>query len=256
MRIRLLPSSCIAPARLQPLTTFLVNGRLAIDGGSLGLGLAPPAQRRVRAVVVTHAHADHIASLPVFLAEGFPFLKEPLRVYSVPEIIRVLGEHVFNDRVSPDFRKIRLRGGGGPALRFVEVRPLVPFEVEGVRLTAVETNHTVPTIGLALEDRRSAVVVTSDTHATEEIWRVANRLDRLRAIFVDVSYPDGMEELAAASKHLTPGALEGELRKLERPVPILAFHLKPQFQAEVRRQLARLKSKGVTVVTIGRDYEF
>lgn len=256
MRIRLLPSSCTEPGTLQPLTTLVVNDTLAIDGGSLGTGLGLPEQRRVRSVVVTHSHADHIASLPVFLAEVYPFLDGPVSVLSVPEVIGALREHVFNDLVSPDFRGIDLPRGGGRGLRYVEIEPLVPFEVEGLRATAVEVNHTVRTIGLILEDDRSAVVVTSDTHHTDEIWRLANRLERLKAIYVDVSYPDEMESLAAVSKHLTPRSLALELGKLQRPAQILAVHLKPQFHAAVRRQLADLGRSDIAVAEIGREYSF
>src|SRR6185295_18222616 len=245
MRIRLLPSSATDPGSLQPLTTFLINDTLAVDGGSLGLGLDPQEQRRVRSIVVTHSHADHIASLPVFLAEVYPFLDGPVAVHSIPEVIGALRGHVFNDLVSPDFRGIDLPRGGGRGLRYVEIEPLVPFEVEGLRATAVEVNHTVRTIGLVLEDDRSAVVVTSDTHHTDEIWRLASRLERLKAVFVDVSYPDEMEALAAVSKHLTPRSLILELGKLTRPAQILAVHLKPQFHAAVRRQLEDLRRSDI-----------
>lgn len=256
MRIRLLPSSCTEPGTLQPLTTLLVNDRLAIDGGSLGVGLGPQEQRRVRSVIVTHSHGDHIASLPVFLAEVFPFLDGPVSVHSIPEVVRALREHVFNDLVSPDFRSIDLPRGGGRGLRFVEIEPLVPFEVEGLRVTAVEVHHTVRTIGLILEDDRSAVVVTSDTHHTEAIWRLANRLERLKAVFADVSYPDEMEALAAVSKHLTPRSLVLELGKLQRRAQVLAVHLKPQFHAAVKRQLAELGRADIGVAEIGREYSF
>ena len=256
MRIRLLPSSPTDPGTLQPLSTLLVNDTLAIDGGSLGVGLGVEEQRRVRSIIVTHSHADHIASLPVFLAEVYPFLEGPVSVHSIPEVIGALRRHVFNDIVSPDFGTIELPRGGGRGLRYVEIEPLVPFEVEGLRVTAVEVNHTVRTIGMVLEDDRSAVVVTADTHHTEEIWRRANGLDRLKGIFVDVSYPDEMDELAAVSKHLTPRSLALELQKLQRRVPVLAVHLKPQFHAVVRRQLADLGRADIEVAEIGREYAF
>jgi cAMP phosphodiesterase len=256
MKIRLLPSSCSEPDTLQPLTTFLVNETLAIDGGSLGCGLALEQQKRVRRVIITHAHSDHIATLPVFLAEVFPFLKEPVCVYSVLEVIRALQDHVFNDLVWPDFYSIDLLHGDGPGLRYVEIEPLVPFEVEGLRVTPVEMNHTVRTIGLAVEDDRSAVIVTSDTYHTEEIWRLANRLEHLKALFVDVSYPNEMQALAAASRHFTPRSLAEELRKLKHAAPVFAVHLKPQFQATVRQQLAQLDRSDVVVAEIDHDYCF
>src|SRR5262245_8376441 len=66
MKAMLLPSA-LAAGPHQYLTTFLVNGTVAIDAGSLGLYGSPQDQSRVRHVFLTHAHMDHVASLPIFL---------------------------------------------------------------------------------------------------------------------------------------------------------------------------------------------
>jgi mRNA degradation ribonuclease J1/J2 len=256
MKIRLLPSHLSDPVHLQPLTTFMVDEFLAIDGGSLGLALGLDQQRLIRHIIVTHSHCDHIASLPVFIDEAFPFLQEPVFVYSTRDVIGSLREHVFNDRIWPDFHQIQLLSGNGSGLRYVEVEPLVPFEVGHLRVTPVLMNHTIPTIGLVIEDGGCAVVFTSDTYHTEEIWRVANGLPRLRAVFVDVSYPDEMHELALASRHLTPAGLKEELRKLHLPASIFAVHLKPQFHSRVTQQLRALGRPDLAIAEIGRTYTF
>ncbi len=141
-------------------------------------------------------------------------------------------------------------------LRYQEISPPTPFEIGGLRLTPVWTNHTVPTVGLALEDAGAAVLITSDTYHTDEIWALANRLPGLRAVFVDVSYPNEMETLARDSKHLTPLGLDLELRKLRVSVPVYAVHLKPQFRSRTVEQLAALGRPNVAVGEIGREYCF
>ncbi len=256
MRIRLLPGNLTDPARLQPLTTFIINDFLAVDGGSVGIALGLEAQRALRHVVVTHAHVDHIATLPILVAEVFPFLNEPVCIYAAPEVLRSLREHVFNDAIWPDFRRITLADGSAPGLRYQEIAPPTPFHVGELRLTPVWTNHTVPTVGLAVEDAEGAVIITSDTYHTDEIWAVANRLAGLRAVFVDVSYPNEMEALARDSKHLTPAGLDVELRKLRDSVPVFAVHLKPQFRDRTVEQLAALGRPNVGVGEIGREYRF
>lgn len=233
-----------------------MNDTLAIDAGSLGYALDLEEQKRVHRVIVTHSHVDHIATLPIFVSEVFPFLEQAIVVHSIPEVIGALRDHIFNGLVWPAFDAIELPDGRGAALRYDALEPLVPVEIEGLRVTPVEMNHTVRTIGLALEDERSAIIVTSDTHHTEEIWRLAGRLERLKAVFVDVSYPDEMETLAAASRHFTPRSLDLELRKMRRSVPVLAVHLKPQFHARVREQLARLGRPDVGIARIGHEYVF
>ena len=256
MKIRLLPSNLSDPARLQPLTCFLINDALAIDGGSLGLALGLEAQRLVRQIIVTHSHSDHIASLPVFIAEAFPFLQEPVHIFGTREVIASLKTHVFNDEIWPDFHQINLLDGSGSGLRYVEIKPLVPFTIGDLRITAVWTNHTVPTTGLAVEGDHSAVIFTSDTYHTEDIWRLANQTDRLKAVFVDVSYPSDMESLAADSKHLTPQGLKKELAKLHKEVSIFAVHLKPQYRARVAQELHDLNLPNLFIGEINRDYVF
>jgi len=256
MRVRLLPSNLSDPGRLQPLTTFLLDGTVAIDGGSLGYALNTQDQLRVREIVITHSHNDHIASLPIFVAEVFPFLSQPVVVHGTHEVIESLRAHVFNDAIWPDFHTIPLTHGDGPGLRYVEIEAGVPFDLHGMRMTPIAVNHVVPTVALAVEGRGATVLFTSDTYHTEEVWRAANRLDRLDAVFVDVSYPNEMEELAAASKHLTPQGLNLELAKLTRRAPVYAYHLKPQFRERVIAQLVGLGRPDVAVAEIGRDYVF
>jgi phosphoribosyl 1,2-cyclic phosphodiesterase len=254
MRVTLLPSNCADPSKLQPLTTFLVNDRLAIDAGSLGFALPLDQQRHIRHIIITHAHSDHTASLPIFVAEVFPFLESAVVVHGIRHVIDSLRRHVFNDSTWPDFEKINLTNGAGPSLVFDEIRPGVPCEVEGLRITPVLTNHLVPSIGLAVEDDQVGIIFTSDTYHTDEVWQLANRLPTLQAIFVDVSYPNHLEELAAVSKHLTPQALDQELTKLNRTVPVYAVHLKPQFRAQVMDELNQLHRENVFVAEIGRAY--
>ncbi len=256
MKIRLLASHVSDPSRLQPLTTFLINDVVAIDGGSLGHALTLEEQRRVRRVIVTHTHSDHVATLPIFLAEVFPFLNQPMEIYSTRESIGCLRTHIFNDKIWPDFERIRLFDGKGASLRYTEIEHLLPFEVEGLRVTPIWTNHTVPTTGLAIEDEEAAILFTADTYHTEEIWQVANRLKNLRAIFVDVSYPNRMEKLANDSKHLTPGGLAIELRKLHKTVQVFPVHLKPQFRDQILEELRALEQPDIAAGEINREYVF
>jgi ribonuclease BN (tRNA processing enzyme) len=145
--------------------------------------------------------------------------------------------------------------GNGSSLHYAEVKPHVPFEVEGLRITAIPVNHTIPTVGLLIEDERSGVVITGDTYHTDAIWEAANRMKRLDAVFVDVSYPNELEELAADSKHLTPQALARELQKLHRPVQVRAVHIKPMQRERVVVQLAALRLPHVSVGIIGHEYQ-
>ena len=67
MHVTLLPSAHPAADADQFLTTFVINGTLAVDAGSLGLCQSAHEQARVRHVLISHSHIDHTASLPLFV---------------------------------------------------------------------------------------------------------------------------------------------------------------------------------------------
>lgn len=257
MRVQLLPSHTGKPDTLQNLTTLLVNDSLAIDGGSLGLALDIEQMVSIEDVIVTHEHLDHIASLPLFVAEVFPRLSQPLRIHASGSTIQSLRDHIFNDRVWPRFHRMDLLQGGGKGLEFVEIEDGKLFRVCGLNVTPFSTNHNVPTLGVLLEDEHSSICFSSDTYRTDKLWEVANRCESLRVVLIDVSYPNELESLAEIARHLTPQALDDELKKLVRnDIEVLAVHLKPQYRDKIIQELGRLDRSNVGVVEIGKIYEW
>jgi ribonuclease BN (tRNA processing enzyme) len=117
-------------------------------------------------------------------------------------------------------------------------------------------NHIVPTVGLVVQADGAAVTFTSDTYVTDEIWEVARGAENLKAVFVDISFPNELAKLAADSKHLTPELLDGELKKLGREVEVYAVHIKPTNRDEVIRQLGELDNPLISVGEINRIYEW
>lgn len=256
MRIRLLPSSAGRESQLQCLTSFLIDDRVAIDGGSIGFALGPGEIGAVRHIIVTHSHADHTASLPIYVAEAFNVLDEPIIIYGSEEVISALREHVFNDQVWPDFEKIELSNGSGPTVEFRELRARQTLNIAGLDVTPIPVNHLVPTFGLLVQNESAAVAFTSDTYTTDEIWKAAREIGQLKAVFVDVSFPNEMRELAEVSKHLTPELLADELIKLDRKVDVYAVHIKPTNRDEVIKQIGALTGRPVSIGEIDRVYEW
>ena len=72
------------------------------------------------------------------------------------------------------------------------------------------------------------------------LCEAANSAKNLKALFVSVSFPNNMEEIANVSRHLTPRLLENEIKKLKVTVPIYAYHLKTQFEEEIKQELTTL----------------
>ncbi|HJQ25931.1 MAG TPA: 3',5'-cyclic-nucleotide phosphodiesterase [Blastocatellia bacterium] len=256
MKVRLLPSAAGRASQLQALTSFLVNDCLAVDAGSLGFALRPEEMGRIRHAVITHAHSDHMASLPIYVAEAYTVLDGPVFIYGLDTVVEALHTHVFNDEIWPDFRKITLPASAQPTIEFRALVPHETVEIAGLRVTPIPVNHVVPNVGLIIEDDHAAVVFTSDTYCTDALWAAAKERPHLRAVFVDVSFPNELGWLAEASKHLTPELLAAELRKLDRDVEVYAVHIKPTNREQVIRELGELGLPKVGVGEVDRVYEW
>lgn len=258
MKIKLLPSTIDAGGRASPeqrLSCFVVDGRVAIDAGSIAIGLVPEEHARVRDVIVTHPHMDHVATLPIFVDDLFGFLEEPVRVHATEEVCALLARDVFNGTVYPPFQNFD--NGRTRVMEFVPFREGEEFRVAHLRVKAVAVTHIVPTVGLVISDGARTVAFSSDTAETEEFWRVVNREPRLDALFIEASFPNHLRKLAAASGHLTPEVLGAELRKLKHEdMDILAMHLKPSFRAQLIEELKALGVPRLTAMEPGREYEW
>ena len=251
MDVVLLDSSTGDEAR-QFLSSTLINESLAIDAGSLGLVTPLDIQRNVKHVFISHSHLDHIASLPVFLDNVFSADVDCPTVYAGEHSLRVLREHFFNDQIWPDL--MAMSTAKSPFLRFQALRPGIPVVVEQLRVTPVELDHVVPTLGFVVEEPGAAVGFVSDTGPTDAVWTELNQTDNLRAVFVETSFPSELAWLADESKHLTPTLLARELEKLARPTRAIAVHLKAAHREQVERELITLGITGLEVGVAGKCY--
>ena len=109
---------------------------------------------------------------------------------------------------------------------------------------------------LLIEDKKSAIIYTSDTGPTERIWEVANQRKNLKAIITEASFPNEEEERAELSGHMTPELLKRDLLKLKRRVRILIAHVKPSHSSRIARQLRSLGVARIELVQQGKSYRF
>lgn len=256
LHIQLLPTSPGDRSQIQCLTTFIINGTVALDAGSLGFALQGEELARVGSVILTHSHLDHVASLPMAIAELFPKLRRPIKVYGTQVVIQAVQEHILNGVIWPDFSRIKMLGSERMAVEFVTIVPGAPFSIDGIEFTAVEVNHEVPTVGIVARTADAAVAFTSDTGITDAIWSAASAQPNLRAVFVDCSFPDELAELAIQSGHLTPAQVAAEAKKLNRPAKIMCVHIKPDTREKVLEEIAAHAQHGMSAVEIGRTYRF
>jgi ribonuclease BN (tRNA processing enzyme) len=258
VRIQLLPSTFddqgVATLE-QRLTCFLIDDCVAVDAGSIAIALTQEQRLKVRDIIVTHPHMDHIASLPIFIDDLYPSLQEPIRIYATEEVVGLLERDVFNWNVYPRFSD--LKNDYGPVMEYIPIPVGKPFSVAHLTVVAVPVNHIVPTVGLVVSDGQKSVAFSSDTAETEDFWRILNEMKDLDALLIEASFPNRMAKLAAVSRHFTPAGLREELKKLNHNgMDIMAVHLKPSYREEIVDQLKALNIPKLRVMEPGKIYEW
>jgi ribonuclease BN (tRNA processing enzyme) len=253
VKITLIPSA-IGTSGPQYLTSYLVNDDVAIDAGAIGFWGTPEDQAAIRHVFVSHSHADHVASLPIFLLNVGAAHTTPVRLYASTAVQESLRSDIFNGRVWPNFLELTHERG-----QFVDMATIAngsAIDLPGLRVTAVSVNHVVPTLGFILEDGSSTVAIVSDTAATDEIWARLRLSANVKAVFLEATFPDAQADLAAITKHLTPSGLVGEMRKLPGPAEFFAVHLRAGCRDKVAEELRAFRLPNLQVAEFGTTYQF
>lgn len=233
-------------------TSFLLDGRVGLDAGATTSMLTLDEQLALDAVIVSHAHLDHVRDLSSLADNRAQGARRPLVVAGTAFTIRALREHFFNNVLWPDFTAINLVNGTGPTIELQVLEPEVPTLVAGYTATAVLVSHTIESAGFVVERDGAAVAISGDTGPTARFWEVLTETPNLKALLQEVSFPDELEWLAKVSGHHTPATLAREMAKLPRnDIPWLLYHIKPAFQARVERELAALRRDALEVLNLG-----
>jgi cAMP phosphodiesterase len=232
-------------------SAFLLDGRIAIDAGALTGTLELDEQARIEACLVSHAHLDHVRDLATIADNRCQLGCAPLIVAGTAETLRALRVHFFNGYVWPDFSQIP--SGALPTIRYVELTPEQGTDVAGYEVMPVLVSHTIESAAFVVRGAGGTLAYSGDTGPTDRLWQVLADEPRLRALLMEVSFPNREQELAIASGHHTPQTLAVDLAKLPRgaDLPTLLYHIKPAFQAEVERECARLRGVSLEVMTLG-----
>ena len=257
LKLQLLPSTFSesgGASRRQHLSCLIVDEQVAIDAGSLAMATTDRQKRAIRDVILTHAHLDHIAGLPLYIDDLFAVLTEPVRIFATGEVIEVLETHIFNWQVYPRFSELKNQNGA-----IMEYHPFEigkEFGVKHLSVRAINVNHKVPAVGFIVSDGEKTFAVSGDTAEPGEFWDILNRESSLDALLIECAFPDELSELAQASHHLTPKILKSEIANFKRQnCPIYVINLKPMYRNDIVRQIEDLQIENLQILEVGKIYD-
>jgi ribonuclease BN (tRNA processing enzyme) len=250
MKIRFLGAhNCESPD--SKLISLLIDDVLAIDAGALTSSLSFVAQQRIKAILLTHHHYDHVRDIPMIAMNLF-LRQSTINVYSAPPTYDALDRHLLNEELYPDFRQ---KPPQKPTLRFTVIEPGEPLQIEGYSVLAVPVSHSIPTVGYQVTSADGKTVFyTGDTGpGLASCWQQVSP----QLLITEVTAPDKYMEWAAEGGHLTPSLLQQELisfQKVNGYFPrVVAVHMSPHLEKEIEAEIATVAETLGSSITLGYE---
>lgn len=175
---------------------------------------------RIEALVVTHEHADHVSGFPLFMEKiWLSGRRRPIPVHGIAPALSQ-ARRCWESFATGTWE-------GVPEILWREValeQGAAVLESDAWRITAAPGTHSVPVIGLRVEDRRGGGIAaySCDTEESEAIARLAHGADLLAheatGGFGGHATPQGAARVAARAGagrlvlvHLPPEMSEEEM---------------------------------------------
>jgi cAMP phosphodiesterase len=236
------------------LASFLLDKTILIDTGAAASRLSFEEQKKIETVFLSHLHIDHSLGLLLMADNLAGCTKKPITIASLPEVLQGLRHHLFNNQVWPDFTAIPDRKRA--VYKLCPLKENRAVRIGKYTVKAVKVSHSVPTAGFIISDSKSSLLYTADTRPAERIWQEAKKVKDLKAVLIETSFPNRLQNLADVSGHLTPRTLAGEIAKSGLKVPFYVFHIKALFAKEIRQEIAALNNSRIRLAKEGAQYTF
>jgi cAMP phosphodiesterase len=192
---------------------------------------------RIEHVLLTHAHLDHIACLPLMIDTIAGNRSKPTLTWALPGVIKIIKDHLLNDLVWPDFTVIPT-----PQNPFLELKPFPAeiFELEGLEIKRLDAEHGIPACGYLIRQNGVSIAFSGDTGPDVRFWNSIKDVPDLHAVAIECSYPNREIELATISKHMHVNAVVELSACLPEHVALIIVHRKPGREDEIAQELKAL----------------
>ena len=232
--------------------SHLIDGVLALDAGGLTRALTFDEQRRIRAVILSHRHFDHVRDLPPL---GLTMRDQgvTVEVYGIGDTIESVASRLLDGSLYTDLTSYP--SPGNPVLRLNTVDLYRPFDVLGYTVVAVPVPHSVPAAGFQIASDGTRLFYTGDTgRGVSDAWEHVSPT----VLLTEVTFGNENESRAIAAGHLTPAYLREALERFRDRhgyLPrVIVSHMNPPWEAAVREEVKDLSAElGLDLVVAHAD---
>ncbi len=230
------------------LVSILIDDVLAVDAGSLTSALSLPQQEKVKSILLSHHHYDHIRDIPTIALNNY---WRSIKVYGTALTIDILSSYLLDGKIYPKFTERPSRQK--PVLRLFTLEPYNVQTIDGYSVLPLPVSHSVPTVGYQITPPGGkSLFYSSDTGpGLSACWdHVSPQL-----LIINLTLPNRLEDIAIKERHLTPRLLKAELVQFQRSKgylpPVVVIHMNPQVEEEIRAELEQLANEIGTTITLG-----
>ena len=207
---------------------------VVLDAGALLGTLSLDQIMQLKHIIISHAHFDHIKELPMLADLLLIHAHQTITIHCTKTVGEQLKHYVFNNIIWPDFTQIPK---SKPTIIFDYFSFEQPFVIDDLTFLPIAVNHVVESSGFIVSDATSCIAWSGDTHRSASLIKCINDLPSIDAIFFETSFLNRLQPIADASLHLTPQLLYEELHKIRHLVPAHIFHLKPNLEDELKKEI-------------------
>ncbi len=236
----------------QHFTTIVVDATLAIDAGSISSALTREEQLRVRDILLTHQHWDHVKDLAGF---GFNLMGAgaTAAIYCTDQVQQVIRTTLLNSQYWIDF----FAGPNPNHPVFVprRVEPGIEIAVGAYRVVPIPVNHSVPTLGYQLTDPSGhKLYYTGDNGpGCGEFWSAAQP----DVLITECTFSNVEADVAAQHGHLCPIFLQESLevyRARQGYIPrVILVHVNPLHEERIQLEVDEVARRLHAAIEIGRE---
>jgi ribonuclease BN (tRNA processing enzyme) len=250
MKIQILGAHNIE-SRDTRFVSLLIDDVLAIDAGALTSSLSQAAQQKLKAVLLTHQHFDHLRDVPA-LGINFSLYEKTLDIYATQATHNVITIHLLNDIVYPNYTS---KPPEKPPLRLKELQAGQEETIAGYKVLPVTVNHIKPTVGYQVTSNDGKkMFYTGDTGpGLAEVWRQISP----HLLISEVTGLNKYDDFARKTGHLTPILLQKELesfREIKGYLPrIILVHMNPLDEKGIKTEIIAVARALHTRIGFGHE---